>query len=219
MGYNIKSVLMPTRLKFLRKRFGDSAFRLLDVGCGSGAASVTKKWFSRCEYHGIDRTREYGNSPSDFAAMDRFFLLDLVESKLDMVPENYYDAVIMSHVIEHLPNGQLVLADLVTKIRIGGVIYIEYPGLRSTYLPSKQGSLNFYDDPTHCRVYSVEELSKRLQQENCRVLEFGTRRDWLRIILMPILMIHSKLSLGYVTGAVFWDLLGFAEFICAERVA
>ena len=64
----------------------------------------------------------------------------------------------MVHVIEHLHNGDKVLEGLLTKLRSGGVIYIEYPGIRSTRLPSMRGSLNFSDDPTHVRLYSVPEI-------------------------------------------------------------
>ncbi len=84
-------------------------------------------------------------------------------------------------------------------------------------MPSKKGTLNFYDDDTHARIYSVGEVERVFLDGGWRVLGSGTRRDWLRIATMPLSMVKSKIELGYVAGGVFWDLLGFAEFVLAEK--
>ncbi len=109
-----------------------------------------------------------------------------------------------------MQNGDTVIEHLVNKLRKGGVIYIEYPSARSTKLPSMKGSLNFYDDPTHCRIYSLNEVESLLLKKGFKILSAGTRRDLARIVLLPLFVAHSKIKLGYVSGSTFWDLLGFA---------
>ena len=123
----------------------------------------------------------------------------------------------MSHIIEHLFNGDLVIEGLVKKLKKGGKIYIEYPGEKSTKLPSMKRTLNFYDDPTHVRIYSVPEINNVLVNNNFNVLKKGTRRYWPYIILLPFTIVTEFIKYKFIPGGVFWDLMGFAEYLYAEK--
>ncbi|MBI5711620.1 MAG: class I SAM-dependent methyltransferase [Candidatus Eisenbacteria bacterium] len=213
--------MMPLRLPFKFKevwrRFGDRPFALLDVGAGNHSASLTKRWFPNCHYAGIDRDRSYNNDGADFAAMDEFFELDLTDLRFEAIPGARYDVILMAHVIEHLPNGDEVIRGLVPKLRPGGVICIEFPGRRSLHLPSKKGTLNFHDDPTHVRLLTAGEVAGLLRGLGLEVLRAGTRRDPLGILLLPVHALRAKQAHGYVPGGVFWDLLGFADYVVGRR--
>jgi hypothetical protein len=123
----------------------------------------------------------------------------------------------MTHVIEHLHNGDKVVAGLLQKLKPGGYFYIEYPGQKSTTLPSMRGTLNFKDDPTHVRIYSVSELQNIFEQNGCTVLKSGTRRNWVYIVATPFRMVWSLLKRGHLIGNLFWDLLGFAEYLYVKK--
>ncbi len=209
---------LPSKFRLIDKIYSkNQKFILLDIGAGNNSALNTKKWFPNCVYHGVDRDKNYNNTDADFNLMDEFFQIDLTTLDFDQIPNDFYDVIMMAHVIEHLPNGDEVIKNLIPKLKKGGVIYIEYPGIKSTTLPSKRGTLNFYDDDTHCRIYSKIELFNLLMTVNCQPLKGGTRRDLQTIFLLPIKLIHNKIKYGYVMGSVFWDLLGFAEFVFAKR--
>ncbi len=211
------SVLVPTRFKELRKIYSGRKFSLLDVGAGSHSATITKQWFPLCDYYGIDKEKSYNNDASDFEAMTEFYELDLTVLDFTLIPENFFDVIIMSHVIEHLHNGDEVLRLLLNKLKSGGFIYVEFPSKRSTRFPSKRDTLNFYDDPTHCRIFTVEEISSILPENKFQVLKSGVRRDWLRVLLTPVKIVFTKITQGYVPGSVFWDILGFADFVFARK--
>jgi hypothetical protein len=102
-------------------------------------------------------------------------------------------------------------------LKKNGVIYIEYPGQKSTTLPSRKGTLNFYDDDTHVRVYSVPEVSEVLSDSGFEVLSGGTRRSWKNILMMPIKFVHNRIKYGYVMASVYWDWYGFAEYVWARK--
>lgn len=209
---------LPSKFRFLNEYFKKNGqFILLDIGAGNNSATNTKKWFPNCTYHGVDRDRSYNNNDEDFELMDQFFEIDLTSLDFKSIPDNHYDAIMMAHVIEHLPNGTDVIQALTPKLKKGGLIYIEYPGIKSTTLPSKKGTLNFFDDDTHCRIYTKVELYNTLMKSSCTPLKGGTRRDFQNIALIPIKLIHNKLKYGYVMGSVFWDLLGFAEYVLAKK--
>lgn len=202
---------------FLKRSFGDKPFRLLDIGAGNHSASKTKKVFPRCEYYGVDMERGYNNDEHDFRLMSGFYEMDLTKLDFSSIPDNYFDGIWMVHVIEHLYNGDAVLQGLLPKLKSGGYIYIEYPGKKSTTLPSMYGTLNFKDDPTHVRVYSVSELASVFEKENCLLLKSGTRRNPWFIMAMPFRIAGSLLTGKKIQGNIFWDILGFAEYLWVQK--
>jgi SAM-dependent methyltransferase len=212
----LKSII-NFKFRHLRKSFGSRPFTLLDIGAGNHSASRITSLFPNCEYHGLDLDKSYNNNEADFLCMKNFYELDLTKLDYSQVPDNYFDGIWMAHVIEHLHNGDKVLPLLLNKLKAGGYFYIEYPGKKSLRLPSMKGSLNFYDDSTHVRVYSVPELQKIFNDNNCTVLSSGTRRNWFYIFALPMRALVSLIQKGYVQGNVFWDIMGFAEYLWASK--
>jgi len=204
--------------KYLRinKSFGQAPFALLDIGAGNHSCSKYKSVFPNCEYHGVDLDKNYNNDETDFSQMKAFYEMDLTKLDFSIIPDDYFDFIMMAHIIEHLHNGDQVIKGLIPKLKSGGYIYIEYPGLKSTKLPSMNGSLNFYDDSTHVRVYSVPEIREVLGNK-FEILSSGTRRNLAFLIAMPFKIMYNTIQLKKPTGNIFWDLLGFAELVFARK--
>ena len=210
-------LITPHKFKFFKKEFSTKSFNLLDVGAGSHSATKTMAVFSGCNYYGIDIRRDYENDENDFKVMKGFFEMDLTALNFDAIPNDFFDVMILSHIIEHLHNGDKVIEGLLPKLKKGGYIYLEYPGQRSTKLPSMKRTLNFYDDPTHVRVFSVPEVSEILKRNGFEILKGGTRRHLPYIILFPASLVVEFIKYKVISGGVFWDLLGFAEFVLAKK--
>ena len=210
--------IINVKFKHINSAFGNSSFKLLDVGAGNRSCSKTKSVFPNLEYYGLDLNRETDYVNEDFKQMSNFYELDLTKLNLEIIPENYFDYINMAHVIEHLFNGDKVIPLLLTKLKSKGYFYIEYPGRKSLRLPSMYGTLNFYDDPTHVRVYSIDELKKVFEENGCEVLKCGTRRNLFYIALTPVRMVVSLIQIGKIRANVFWDLLGFAEYLYVRKL-
>jgi len=219
MAINIKKITrgFNSKFLFLKKSFGNKPFRLLDVGVGNHSASKTVFLFTNCEYYGVDLDKDYNNSEEDFKVMKEFYEMDLTKLDFHLIPDNFFDGIWIAHVIEHLFNGDKVIEKLIQKLKPGGYMYVEYPGIKSTKLPSMNGTLNFYDDETHVRVYSVKELAEIFNKNGCKVLSSGTRRNLYFIIASPLRVIGHWLKGKKLIGNIFWDLLGFAEFVYAIK--
>jgi SAM-dependent methyltransferase len=218
----VKKVLIPPKLFWVQKFQKRKALRVLDVGCGNASFQVTRQWLNVGEYHGVDREFWRGEK-SDYEGLDRFFKVDLDQEDLSEVPEDYYDVIIFSHVIEHLWKGHEVLRILGRKLRENGVIYIETPSEKTLKYPSADGFLNFFDDPTHTRPYPYQEISETLSSEGLTVLRQGVRRDWKRMVLLsPAAIVYNLLYYLPVKrkliAAGLWDLLGVAVFVVAKKV-
>jgi SAM-dependent methyltransferase len=208
----------PPKIKAFRDLY-EKPIAILDVGCGNHSPSITRHWFPRAAYYGLDVTAR-NQDPADIAAMDAFFEIDLRQDDLWTMPDAWFDIIIMAHVIEHITNGETVIRALARKLKPGGRIYIECPSERSLALPSADGTLNFYDDPGHVRQYSLDELKRACEEAGLAVREAGIRRDkiWMAIGLLSLPQhLAALLRHGKLFGPALWDLLGFAHFVTAQK--
>jgi ubiquinone/menaquinone biosynthesis C-methylase UbiE len=216
-----KQIFCPYRIKKIGQYVTGQKPIILDVGCGNNSPSITKHWLKDCIYHGIDQSAENLNS-EDQNNSDDFFELNLDIGNLSSVQDDYYDAIIMSHVVEHLENGELVLKELTKKLKVGGVFYLEFPSIRSLYLPHGSGTLNFYDDKTHIKFYSLGEVGNILLDSKMVVMEAGRKREWLKVLLSPAflpLQVYSLLKDRRLHARGLWDVLGFSDYIVAKKPA
>jgi trans-aconitate methyltransferase len=207
----------PPKMRYLAREFGRRPFVLLDVGCGNHSASYINRFFPSCRYHGLDVSRYYKNDQCDFECMEAFYEVDLNSLDYRVVPDAFFDAIVLAHVIEHLPEGELVLEALAPKLKVGGVLYVECPHPRSLAFPSMRDTLNFYDDSTHVRMYTQMELRACFQGAGLASVSGGTRFNLWYALLSPVLIPWHAWRRGYVSGPDFWDLLGFAQFVLGRR--
>jgi len=217
--FQIIKRIVNVKFKFLNRAFKDASFNLLDVGAGNRSASKTTSVFPQCNYYGLDLDKQTDYVTEDFVKMKAFYQLDLTKLDYSNIPENYFDYINMAHVIEHLYNGDKVIPLLLPKLKVGGYFYIEYPGKKSLKLPSMYGTLNFNDDPTHVRVYSIIELEEVFKANGCKIISSGMRRNWYYITAIPLRVLLSLVKEGKIQGNIFWDILGFAEYLFVRKVS
>lgn len=218
----VKKVLCPTKLQAARKRFGKEPIKVLDVGCGNRSCEIARRWLNIKEYVGVDRDYWHGDK-AGYEGIDRMVFTDLdVDPTLSEVEEDSFDLIILHHVIEHLCNGEALLASLHLKLRPGGMIYVETPDIATLNYPSAIGFMNFYDDPTHQRIYEIRALVAEMICIGFIVNRFGRRRDWRRLVLfsLPMLVFNLLYSLPVrkmPDARGLWDLFGVASFVVATR--
>jgi SAM-dependent methyltransferase len=211
--------LVPFRLRYIRKVFGHSPFKLLDVGCGINSFEVIKHWLPAVRYYGLDNCRT--EASEYYQAMDEFFLIDLEKDTLTTIPDGFFDVIILSHVIEHLDNGLAVIRELSAKLAPAGYIYIETPSIRTLALPSADGFLNFHDDSTHKRLYSIVDIANALLSSRVKIVKAARRRDPVGFFLLgPLALLYNipyVLRHGRLYGRPLWDLLGVADFVLGQK--
>lgn len=207
--------LLVPKLKYLYDEYKGNPFTILDVGCGNHSASIIKSVFKNSKYYGIDK-ENYNNSDDDLKLMEKFYKIDLEYGSYNDIPDNSFDVIMLAHVIEHISNGLSVVEKLMPKLKKGGVIYIEFPSVKSLNFPSMKGTLHFCDDPTHKRLYDVKEISNLLLANGFKIIKAGNLRDPVRIILFPAILISSLIR-GTIGAGTFWYVLGFPDFVFARK--
>jgi SAM-dependent methyltransferase len=179
------------RIKFIKSL--PSSAVLLDIGCGSG--DVIRKFL---EYRpdlsicGIDIIDQKIHLPENI----NFSVVNAEKDRLPF-PDNYFDAVSMIHVIEHLESVSKVFSEINRVLKPRSSFYFETPAEKSIniprftmFFPDKTGGpLNFFDDTTHKKPWEIESLRGKLSDLNFNNLAFGTYRNMLYALLSPVLIL------------------------------
>jgi len=211
-----KSIFNRLNKYIIPIKYKNREFNLLDVGCGPHSVVKAKIVFPKCNYHGLDITK-YETKDNGYTLMKQLYIADLVQDDLNDVPDDFFDVVMCTHVIEHIPNGIKVIERLTKKVKMSGYIYLEYPSVRTLSLPSISNCFNFCDDPSHTRIYSIREVANILLANNYRIIRAGKRRDIMRIILLPAFFILDRFYYKHGYAGAFYDLVGWAEYVFAQR--
>ena len=180
----------------------------LDVGCGTGRLlAFVEATMSDVATVGVDI-----GEPPEFHAKAGFARASAFHLPF---PDNSFDVVFCSHVIEHLPDPQAVLTELSRVCNAGGYVYVETPSARSilAFLGGR-----FWDDPTHVRPYSpaaLRWLGEQIQMEDIRC---GYRRSVAAIILgIPYAIVGSLLRDKQATSFFSASAFGFNAYLLARK--
>jgi SAM-dependent methyltransferase len=136
--------------------------RVVDLGCGRGEL-IELLCQAGVSAYGVD-------VDSDFVALARESGLEVQEGDavehLASLEEGEVDAVVASHLVEHLPASGLIqlLSSAADVLPRDGVLILETPNPESVLA----GSVNFYRDPTHERPIHPDTL-----QFLCGLAGFG----------------------------------------------
>ena len=215
-GILFKIIASP-KFKVLNRRFKKwDEFRVLDVGCAKSAVK-TKKYFRNCRYYGLDYLERSRVGEDELATMEQYYKIDLDKDNLSGLADNFFDAVIMTHTLEHIKNGLSVIEGLGNKLKKNGTIYIEFPSVRSLSLPSMEGTLNFCDDPGHKRIYEIKEIANVLLAADFKIIKAGRRRDLFKSMLTPLTYLYFRCIKRMPAAVSLWDICGFADYVLAEK--
>lgn len=163
--------------KIPRSRFGKTSFlyhlkkgaRILDVGCGNNSPRNTKFFRSDIYYTGID-VGDYNQDQGSLDYADKYIVSTAQNfSKMISEIEEEFDAVISSHNLEHCNKPMETLTAMCKKLRGGGDLYLSFPGERSINFPHREGTLNFYDDPTHVYLPNYNDVLKLLKNNGLEI--------------------------------------------------
>jgi SAM-dependent methyltransferase len=170
-------------------------------------------------YHGVD-VADYNIDCDDKRLMDAFTLVQTNGGGYETIEQDYYDYIILNHVIEHMADPLPTVSRLCSCLRKGGYIYIAFPSTKSLSLPPAKGTLNFCDDPTHVYVPCIREIANILLRSGVSVCYGGRTRDWLRFILgIPLLLIQviNWLVGRKLSARGVWFVLGFESVVIGVK--
>jgi 2-polyprenyl-3-methyl-5-hydroxy-6-metoxy-1,4-benzoquinol methylase len=137
---------------------------VLDFGCGTGILlDELQKRGSRCT--GVEMSPwacRYGR--------ERFGLTMLNEDVMTVdLPSESFDVIVMSHVIEHLPNPPVIINRLATLLKSGGLLMIGTPYSDSLGARIFGKNWLYYLPNEHLHLFNDRSIRHLLESSNLRV--------------------------------------------------
>ena len=167
--------------------------KLLDVGCGRG------DFLMRAEYCGYDAIGIDFDPETVDIALSRG--LNAHISEIHELPElEIYDAITLSHVVEHVLNPVELLSHIYKRLKPGGYFYISTPNFNSSGRMFFNKDWRGYDVPRHMHFFDVEVLSSVLSK-----IGFTKVRQ-VYDLPQSIGVIRSSYKLKYPDGISFFEL-------------
>lgn len=126
------------------------------------------------------------------------------------------DVITCMHVIEHLDGLTNLLSEMARVLKPGGLVYFETPHPKTVDLPraGNKFTLNFFDDPTHVHVVTMDELATQLSRTSLCVEQTGISRNWIFAALHPVFCLLPESRKRY-TALVHW--IGWSAYLVARQ--
>ena len=189
---------------------------LLDVGSSDGE---TLRHFQEMrpdlQFYATDIAGNPDNYPKDC----HYHEGDLNQDPLPW-EANSLDAISCMHLIEHLDDLTLFLAEVGRLLKPGGRAYFETPHPKTLTVPSASGAvagtftLNFYDDLTHTRIVSMGALAQQLRRNKLTIHNSGTSRNWLFALAYPFFSLLPPSRQKFTSKIHF---IGWSAYLIAEK--
>lgn len=146
---------------------------ILDVGCGAG--DNARALIARgATVHGVTASADELAIAAD--VMARVTLADVESWNADYTPASF-DAILLSHVLEHLVDPRRVIARLLPLLRDGGRMYVAVPNIAfwQQRLRVLRGIFRYEDggimDRTHLRFFTYNTAQELLAVPGLRVVD------------------------------------------------
>jgi 2-polyprenyl-3-methyl-5-hydroxy-6-metoxy-1,4-benzoquinol methylase len=135
------------------------AHEVLDVGCGAGDnAQLVQSRLPGCQVHGI--THSEAESEIAMQRMTSCSVWDIEGDIPEKITAMKFDAIIFSHVLEHLRNPELVLHKFSSLLKSGGSVLVAVPNVLSWNMRWQflRGNFEYQSDgvldDTHLRFFT-----------------------------------------------------------------
>lgn len=214
-------------MNFLTPRHRKRAFisqlpqgaKLLDVGCGNDSPLYTKSIRPDVYYVGVDISDRRQTVKSKLSA-DEYLLCapETFDQTISGFGAGCFDAVISNHNLEHCNHPDRVLRAMCKVLCQGGQMFLGFPCEASVSMPSRRGTLNFYDDPTH-RAPPVWKDVLHILSENGMTLSFAAQRyrPWGAFMIGLAFEPFVAPIRRQAPKATTWALYGMESIIWAEK--
>ncbi len=162
---------------------------------------------------------DVAGQPETYPSGCQFHRADFHRDKLPL-QDRSVEAITCMHLVEHLNDLTLLMQEAVRLLKPGGRFYVETPHPRSLKSPSLRGrtdvtfTLNFYDDPTHVKLVTIEALSQEVRRVGLEVVTSGVSRNWL-FAASHLFYFFRPPSRQKYTAWVHW--LGWSAYLIARQ--
>ena len=177
--------------------------RLLDVGCGSGLflARMRALGWQVC---GVEPDSEAARIGRERYGLD-------IRSTVEDLESEWFDAVTLHHVIEHLPDPLAVLTKVRRRLRPEGRLVVVTPNPEGLGRRIFRRNWIHWDPPRHLHVFSAESLATVARRADFHPTTIRTSARAARFAWTASRTIGStgRADVGRIRGPLQWQSLAF----------
>lgn len=176
---------------------------ILDVGCADG------RFLEICEKQGLRATGVEFSESAALAAKSRGLEVFVGDINHEGIAQRQFDAIHLSHVLEHLDTPIMVVEKLHALLKEGGLLYIEVPRQFDSWLERLNAARGRFHEfgpfsLHHSCFFSPRSLSKLLANQGFRVESLTTartckrakRKGWNSFLAQTFINFSSLFSKG-----------------------
>lgn len=142
---------------------------LLDIGCGSGKF-LNQMRLAGWEVQGIELDSKSAEIASEKYGI-KIKICSLEDAKY---PDKFFDAITMSHVIEHVSNPVLLLQESYRILKPGGYLVVTTPNIDSYGHKKFADNWRGLEPPRHLHLFSPVTLKKCAKKTNFEKIDTWT---------------------------------------------
>ena len=195
---------------------------VLDVGCFGFQQYNTamRLGLKDIKHSGVDYCEIKGEIPPGYT----FKNADLNRDPIPF-PDDSFDLVVASHILEHLFRPIDFIGECVRVCRPGGYLYVEAPSERSLLLPGMPFerdsffSWSFFDDPTHGgRPWTPQSYHRLSRYYSCEPVEVGYCTSLGNRVLFPFRLLKALLTRdGKLLELSTRGAIGWASYLVMKK--
>lgn len=138
---------------------------LLDLGCGEGRHAITAYMLEKVHAVGIDlslrdlkTTRERHEEFKDASDDSRTLNISVANGAKLPFPDNHFDKIICSEVLEHIPDYRAVLDEIHRVLKVGGVFAASVPRYFPEWICWQLSDEYHQVEGGHVRIFNAGHL-------------------------------------------------------------
>ena len=204
------------RTKFLKGLRSNSS--VLDLGAGDGSLSIFRGWPQPAR-HDLKLYAYSLEMEEKFLDYDAYEIADW-NVKKPFFGDMKFDAIMCSHFIEHIDDYAEVLQWISKRLSPGGLLYLEWPSMKSLLAPSlvdlAKANLfpqigNFRDDATHKNLPDLNSVIHKLIEVGLSIHEVGPVS--LENIEGDIFHHFADKNGSFELQTAYWSITEWAQYV------
>ena len=187
-----------TRALRLSKNIPENA-RILDIGCGNGNFLVYMAGLGRYKLFGIERDIKAASRAMEKPDLN----IKITPLEKEDFPANYFDAVTMFHVFEHLTNPAEILTIIQKILKPGGILYISFPNIESFQAKVFKGKWLHLDPPRHLLFFTPTDFIRMMKNQGYDLLDIR----YISVEQNPFGLVQSILNTVFSKREILFERL------------
>lgn len=192
--HNVRNFTLNGKKSLIEKETGIAAGTVLDVGCGTGA------FLNKMNKGGWQVAGVEPDAGARRAAAELYGLNIAASDNLYQLPDRYFDAISLWHVLEHVHNIHEHLQQLVRLLKNDGKLFIAVPNHTSADAKQYQEMWAAFDVPRHLYHFSPHSMNILLNKHGLKICKM--KPMWFDSFYVSMLSEKNQHHDGNILSAI-----------------